>query len=88
MSDTAAAHAAARLLIQRLLDSDIPQGDGFDECRQILRNPEDGEAALNAVFTLLQGLVSDPLYPLEDSTRVVAVLKALARGELDLEALL
>ncbi len=88
MSDTNAAHDDARLLVQRLLESDIPQGDDFDECRRILRDPEDGEAALNAMFTLLQGLVSDPLYPLEDSTRVVAVLKALARGELDLEALL
>jgi hypothetical protein len=88
MSTHDAAHSDARLLVQRLLHGDIPHGDDFNECRQILRNPKDSEAALNAMFTLLQGVVSDPLYPVEDSVRAVAVLKALARGELHLEALL
>lgn len=77
-----------RRLVQRIIAADIPAGKEMNECRLVLRSECDEPAALNALFTLLQGALADPFFGIADSERVVPVLRALARGELTARELL
>jgi hypothetical protein len=77
-----------RRLVQRILAGGIPNGKEMDECREILASGCDEQSAFAALFTLLQGALADPLFSIEDSERVVPVLKSLARGEVTVGELL
>lgn len=77
-----------RRLVQRVLDGRIPAGRDFDACRGLLRGPCEPQAALDALATVLHGFVADPFVGIEDSARAVAILKAMARGELEAGELL
>jgi len=71
-----------RRLVQRILSGGIPSGRELDACRKVLASGCDEKAAFAALFTLLQGALADPLFSIDDSLRVVPILKAMARGEL------
>ncbi len=71
-----------RRLVQRIIAGGIPADREFEACRDALRSACEEEPAFEALFTLLQGALADPFFDLEDSVRVVPILKALARGEL------
>jgi len=71
-----------RRLVQRILSGGIPTGKDFDACRAILSGEVDDEAAFTALFMLLQGALADPFFGIDDTQKVVPILKGLARGEL------
>lgn len=71
-----------RRLVQRIIAGGIPADREFEACRDALRSACDEETAFEALFTLLQGALADPFFGIEDSVRVVPILKAMARGEL------
>lgn len=77
-----------RRLVQRIIAGGIPADREFEACRTLLRANPTEEAAFEALFTLLQGALADPFFDLEDSVRVVPILKAMARGELRASELL
>ncbi len=81
MNDHPSPHVEHRRLVQQIVDGGIPTGKDFDACREILRTDSDDDAVFQALFTLLQGALADPFFGIEDTRRVVPVLKALARGE-------
>jgi hypothetical protein len=69
-----------RRLVQQLVDGSIPAGKDFDEYRAILRSEPAEDEAFQALFELLQGALADPFLSLEETRRVVPVIKALTRG--------
>jgi hypothetical protein len=71
-----------RRLVQRILAGGIPEGKDFDACRAVLQSDCDDEAAFTALFTLLQGALADPFFGIDETQRVVPILKALSRGEI------
>ncbi len=77
-----------RRLVQRILAGGIPRGKDFDACRVILNSEVDDEAAFAALFMLLQGALADPFFGIDDTQKVVPILKGLARGELSTRDLL
>jgi hypothetical protein len=79
---------AYRRLVQRVLEGGIPQGADFEACRAVLRNRPDEAVAFQALCTLLEGALADPTLPIDDTQLLVPLLKALARGTLDVEELL
>jgi hypothetical protein len=77
-----------RRLVQRILAGGIPEGKGFDACRAILQTECSDDEAFAALFTLLEGALADPFYNIQETQRVVPVLKALARGEIGVRELI
>jgi hypothetical protein len=77
-----------RRLVQRILAGGIPEGKDFDACRAILNGEADDEVAIGALFMLLQGALADPFFGIDDTQRVVPILKGLARGKLSVRDLL
>jgi hypothetical protein len=71
-----------RRLVQQLVDGDIPAGKDFDECRAVLRSQPAEDEAFHALFELLQGALADPFVGIDETRRVVPVIKALTRGEI------
>lgn len=69
-------------LVQRILAGGIPEGKDFDACRAVLKTDCDDEAAFAALFTLLEGALADPLFGIDETQKVVPILKALSRGEI------
>lgn len=86
--DTQLTLAEQRRLVQRILADRIPSGRELDDCRRALLGGCGDDEATTALFTLLQGAVADPLFGIQDSVRVVPILKAIARGELRARELL
>jgi hypothetical protein len=77
-----------RRLVQRIVAGGIPGGRELDDCRDVLRSNRDDEMVFAALFTLLQGALSDPFFGIEDSVQLVPILKAMAKGELTARELL
>ena len=77
-----------RRLVQRILAGGIPNGKDFDACRAVLKTDCDDEVAFSALFTLLQGALADPFFGIDETQKVVPVLKALARGDVGVRELL
>ena len=75
-------------LVQRIRAGGIPVGKDFDACRAVLTSAEDDELRFKALFTLLEGALSDPFFPIAETRHVVQILKALARNEITVEQLL
>lgn len=75
-------------LVQRIRAGGIPVGKDFDACRALLAAGEDHELKFKALFTLLEGALSDPFYGIAETRQVVQILKALARNEITAEQLL
>jgi hypothetical protein len=76
-----------RRLVQRILAGGIPEGKEFDACRAILQTRCGDDEALVALFTLLEGALADPFFDIQETQRVVPILKALARGEIGVREL-
>ena len=76
-----------RRLVQRILSGGIPEGKDFDACRAILQTDCDDEAAFAALFTLLEGALADPFFGIDETQQVVPILKAMARGNIDVREL-
>ena len=76
-----------RRLVQRILSGGIPEGKEFDDCRAVLQTDCDDDEAFAALFFLLQGALADPFFDLDDSRRVVPILRALTRGEVGVKEL-
>lgn len=70
-----------RRLVQRILAGGIPQGKDFDACRSLLDSDCNEDEAFVALFTLLQGALSDPLFDIRDTQMVVPIIRALVRRE-------
>jgi hypothetical protein len=70
-----------RRLVQQLVNGSIPAGKDFDEYRAILRAAPAESEAFQALFELLQGALADPFLSIEQTRRVVPVIRALTRGE-------
>ena len=77
-----------RHLVQRIRAGGIPVGKDFEACRAVLDSGEDHETKFKALFTLLEGALSDPFYPVAETRDVVQILKGLARKEIAVEQLL
>jgi hypothetical protein len=77
-----------RRLVQRILEGGIPEGKDFDACRAVLRLGTDDQEAFIALFTLLQGALSDPFFGIDETQQVVPILKALSRKEIGVGELL
>ncbi len=77
-----------RRLVQRILGGGIPSGREFDECRAALAAQSDTKTCFNALFTLLQGALADPFFPIDETERVVPIIRDLARGEIEAKDLL
>jgi hypothetical protein len=75
-------------LVQRIRAGGIPVGKDFDACRAVLDSAEDHETKFRALFTLLEGALSDPFFGIAETRDVVQVLKGLARKEIAVEQLL
>jgi hypothetical protein len=69
-----------RRLVQRILAGGIPEGKDFDACRAVLHSDCTDEVAFEALFILLQGALADPFFGIDETQRVVPILKALSRG--------
>ncbi len=52
--------------------------------RQAMGNDD---AAFAALFRLLEGALADPFFGIDDTQRVVPILKALSRGEISVREL-
>ena len=76
-----------RRLVQRILSGGIPKGKDFDACRAVLGDDSDDETAFAALFTLLQGALSDPFFGSDETQQVVPILKALTRGDVKVREL-
>jgi hypothetical protein len=74
--------ADCRRLVQQLVDGSIPAGKDFDESRAVLRSEPAEDQAFQALFELLQGALADPFLGIDETRRVVPVIKALTRGEI------
>lgn len=85
---TRASMSEQRHLVQRLISGGIPAGKELDECREVVASDCDEKTKYAALFTLLRGALADPLVSIEDTREAVAILKALARGELEAGELL
>ena len=70
-----------RRLVQRVLTGDIPRGVEFDACRAVLSADADDQTIVHALSCLLEGALADPEYDIDDTQRLVPLLKALARGD-------
>lgn len=88
MPDSTDLDAAARRLVQRLLDGGIPRGVDFDSCRAVLRGSTNKEAAHTALTMLLEGALADPTLDIDDVQTLVPLIRALARGTINPERLL
>jgi len=76
-----------RRLVQRILAGGIPEGKDFDACRAALSAGCDDEEAFEALFYLLQGALADPFFGIDETQRLVPILKALSRGEIGVREL-
>lgn len=76
-----------RRLVQRILAGGIPEGKDFDACRAVLQSDCNDDAAFAALFRLLEGALADPFFGIDDTQRVVPILKALSRGEISVREL-
>jgi hypothetical protein len=76
-----------RRLVQRILAGGIPEGKQFDACRAMLRSECSDDEAFAALFTLLEGALADPFFDIQETQRVVPILKGLARGEIGVREL-
>jgi hypothetical protein len=85
---SADAREPARLLVQRLLDGDIPRGVDFDACRAVIRGDPTGESAYTALCMLLEGGLADSTLDIDAVQILVPLIKDLARGTVRLEQLL
>ena len=80
---------AQRHLVQRVVAGGIPVGKDFDACRALLVSEAgEEEERFKALFTLLEGALAEPFFPIADTREVVQILKSLARGDLKPEQLL
>ena len=77
-----------RRLVQRIVTGRIPSGEEFDACRKVLAANCDEPARFKALFTLLEGALADPFFLIQETEKVVPVLKGLARGEIEAKELL
>lgn len=77
-----------RRLVQQIVNGRIPAGGDFDECRAVLRSSVDDKAHFQALFTLLRGALADPFLGIEETARIVPVLRDLARGHVSARKLL
>jgi hypothetical protein len=77
-----------RCLVQRVLTGDIPQGVEFDACRAIVSDDPDDQTTFQALSSLLEGALADPEFSIDDTQKLVPLLKALARGEVTAKDLL
>jgi hypothetical protein len=77
-----------RRLVQRILTGGIPSGKEFEACREQLKTAGDESTTFKALFTLLEGALADPFFLIEETERVVPVLRGLARGEIEAKDLL
>ena len=77
-----------RRLVQRILSGGIPVGKDFDACRAILGASCTDEEAFAALFTLLQGALADPFFGIDETQRVVPILRGLSRGDIRVRELL
>jgi hypothetical protein len=76
-----------RRLVQRILAGGIPEGKDFDACRAVLSADCNDEEAFEALFYLLQGALADPFFGIDETQRLVPILKALSRGEIGVREL-
>jgi hypothetical protein len=77
-----------RRLVQRILAGGIPHGKDFDACRTLLQSDCSEDKAFAALFTLLQGALSDPFFDIGDTQMVVPIIKSLTRREIKAKELL
>ncbi len=71
-----------------MLTGDIPQGVEFDACRAIVSDDPDDQTTFQALSSLLEGALADPEFSIDDTQKLVPLLKALARGEVTAKDLL
>lgn len=77
-----------RRLVQRIVSGGIPSAQEFEVCREIVGAGGDESTTFNALFTLLQGALADPFFPIEETEQVVPIIRGLARGEIKARDLL
>lgn len=77
-----------RRLVQRILTGGIPSGKEFETCRHVLESGGDEPTTFKALFTLLEGALADPFFLIQETAKVVPVLKSLSRGEIEAKDLL
>jgi hypothetical protein len=77
-----------RRLIERLVASPFPRGDQFDLCRRVLALAQVGETGATAARQLLEGSMTDAGTPIDTAQEVMALLRALDRCDVSLEAIL
>ena len=88
MNDMRITDIEQRRLVQQIVDGSIPAGKEFEECRTVLQTESDEKLRFDALFTLLQGAMADPLVAIGDTRTVSLLLRGLARGDLRVEELL
>lgn len=77
-----------RRLVQRIVSGGIPSGKEFEVCREMVDAGGDEATTFNALFTLLQGALADPFFPIGETEQVVPIIRSLARGEIKARDLL
>ena len=58
-----------------------PRGEEFDLCRQLLASAPFSAEAAQAVHLLLEGAMADVATSIDDAQSIMALLKAIDRGE-------
>ncbi len=77
-----------RGVLARLRRGPAPRGEEYDLCREVVAAAPATSHGRAAARRLLEGAMADAATTIADAQCVMALLKALDRGDLDLAALL
>ncbi len=77
-----------RGVLARLRRGPAPRGEEYDLCREVVAAAPATPHGRAAARRLLEGAMADAATTIADAQGVMALLKALDRGDLDLAALL
>jgi hypothetical protein len=77
-----------RGVLRRLQKGPAPRGERFELCRELLAAAPATAEAREAARLLLEGAMADASTSIADAQDVMALLRAMAAGELDMRNLL
>lgn len=77
-----------RDLAWRLVTGASPGGEPFAACRGLLAAGARGSEAAVALRVLLEGAMADATTPIADAQTIMTLLKAVDRGQVDLQVIL
>ena len=77
-----------RAVLERARKGPAPGGEQFDLCREVLAAAPGTAEGREAARLLLEGAMADAATSIADAQEVMALLKALSHGALDLAQLL